>query len=452
MDKIVLLCGKLFCSTTGTVKEKVAVTVEGEKITAICPVEQADTAGCTVYDLGDKFVTPGLIDAHVHTIWDGEVEFMDCINKGTIGDLTIRSMLLAKKDLMAGFTTIRDEGSYGFADIAVRNAIDRGEIDGPRMFVSGEAISSTGGHSDGWLAPQITGKCQSGVIIDGPDAGRRAARYNLKYGADQIKIMATGGVGNPGEPGAIELTFEEMKAILDVANSRGRISSAHAHGAQGIKNAIRAGITSIEHGMLMDDECVELMARHGTYLVPTIIAGQRINENGVAAGLPAEVVEKSVRCLQGHRENLRKCRQAGVKICFGTDAGTINENGVAAGLPAEVVEKSVRCLQGHRENLRKCRQAGVKICFGTDAGTSFNYHGKQAYEFSLMVDFGFTVAQVLQAATATNAQLLGWQDKVGSVEPGKLADIAAFDGDPFADISSMQRCSFVMKGGKVYKA
>ncbi|MBC3515351.1 amidohydrolase family protein [Neobittarella massiliensis] len=405
MDKIVLLCGKLFCSTTGTVKEKVAVTVEGEKITAVCPVEQADTAGCTVYDLGDKFVTPGLIDAHVHTIWDGEVEFMDCINKGTIGDLTIRSMLLAKKDLMAGFTTIRDEGSYGFADIAVRNAIDRGEIDGPRMFVSGEAISSTGGHSDGWLAPQITGKCQSGVIIDGPDAGRRAARYNLKYGADQIKIMATGGVGNPGEPGAIELTFEEMKAILDVANSRGRISSAHAHGAQGIKNAIRAGITSIEHGMLMDDECVELMARHGTYLVPTIIAGQRINENGVAAGLPAEVVEKSVRCLQGHRENLRKCRQA-----------------------------------------------GVKICFGTDAGTSFNYHGKQAYEFSLMVDFGFTVAQVLQAATATNAQLLGWQDKVGSVEPGKLADIAAFDGDPFADISSMQRCSFVMKGGKVYKA
>ena len=197
----------------------------------------------------------------------------------------------------------------------------------------------------------------------------------------------------------------EMKAILDVANSRGRISSAHAHGAQGIKNAIRAGITSIEHGMLMDDECVELMARHGTYLVPTIIAGQRINENGVAAGLPAEVVEKSVRCLQGHRENLRKCRQA-----------------------------------------------GVKICFGTDAGTSFNYHGKQAYEFSLMVDFGFTVAQVLQAATATNAQLLGWQDKVGSVEPGKLADIAAFDGDPFDDISSMQRCSFVMKGGKVYKA
>ena len=405
MDKIVLLCGKLFCSTTGTVKEKVAVTVEGEKITAVCPVEQADTAGCTVYDLGDKFVTPGLIDALVHTIWDGEVEFMDCINKGTIGDLTIRSMLLAKKDLMAGFTTIRDEGSYGFADIAVRNAIDRGEIDGPRMFVSGEAISSTGGHSDGWLAPQITGKCQSGVIIDGPDAGRRAARYNLKYGADQIKIMATGGVGNPGEPGAIELTFEEMKAILDVANSRGRISSAHAHGAQGIKNAIRAGITSIEHGMLMDDECVELMARHGTYLVPTIIAGQRINENGVAAGLPAEVVEKSVRCLQGHRENLRKCRQA-----------------------------------------------GVKICFGTDAGTSFNYHGKQAYEFSLMVDFGFTVAQVLQAATATNAQLLGWQDKVGSVEPGKLADIAAFDGDPFDDISSMQRCSFVMKGGKVYKA
>ena len=405
MDKIVLLCGKLFCSTTGTVKEKVAVTVEGEKITAVCPVEQADTAGCTVYDLGDKFVTPGLIDAHVHTIWDGEVEFMDCINKGTIGDLTIRSMLLAKKDLMAGFTTIRDEGSYGFADIAVRNAIDRGEIDGPRMFVSGEAISSTGGHSDGWLAPQITGKCQSGVIIDGPDAGRRAARYNLKYGADQIKIMATGGVGNPGEPGAIELTFEEMKAILDVANSRGRISSAHAHGAQGIKNAIRAGITSIEHGMLMDDECVELMARHGTYLVPTIIAGQRINEHGVAAGLPAEVVEKSVRCLQGHRENLRKCRQA-----------------------------------------------GVKICFGTDAGTSFNYHGKQAYEFSLMVDFGFTVAQVLQAATATNAQLLGWQDKVGSVEPGKLADIAAFDGDPFDDISSMQRCSFVMKGGKVYKA
>ncbi len=402
MSKVVLKCGKLFDSVSETVKEKVNVVVDGNKIVKVTtdPVDEKD---CKVVDLSDKFVTPGLIDAHVHTMSNGEASFSGDLLTKLDGDYFVDSMLNAQGSLLGGFTTLRDEGSVGFVDISLRNAINAGKVWGPRMVVSGSPVGSTGGHSDNPYRPGNDVKGMS-TIADGPDAARFGARYTFKYGADQVKLMATGGVMSVGdEPGAPDLTEEEMKAAIDIARTHGKLSSAHAHGALGIKYAIRAGVTSIEHGMLMDEECMDMMVEHGVYLIPTIIAAYRIVEHG-------------------------------------------------SRLPAEAVRKAAQCLENHGTNLEMCRKKGVKIGFGTDTGTYYSPHGQQAYEFELMQKYGnFSVTESLVAATKTNAQLLRWWNKVGSVEEGKLADIVAFDGDPYEDISSMCRCTFVMKDGKVYK-
>ena len=277
--KKVIKCGKFFSSVDESVKENIGVVIEGNKIIEIAPISDIKLADVEIIDLSDKFVMPGLIDAHMHVNLSGQTDILPVFSGSTIGDLTLASYVNAKKDLMAGFTTIRDEGGFGFSDVALKNAINKGIVDGPRMLVSGEAIGSTGGHADSSLSPYVTGKSSLGTVIDSPDEGRKAARYNFKYGADQIKVMATGGVLSFGDdPGCPEMTFEEMKAILDVANSRGHISSAHAHGAGGIKMAIKAGITSIEHGMMMDEECIDMMVENGTYLIPTIIAANDVNK------------------------------------------------------------------------------------------------------------------------------------------------------------------------------
>ena len=404
MKRIVLKCGRLFCGVDETVQENMAVTVEDNRIVGVATWKDgcAPTDG-EVVDLSDKFVTPGLIDAHVHVNMNGEPN-TDNLAKLTTGEFALVSMVNAQSDLMAGFTTIRDEGAVGFSDVALRDAINRGMVAGPRMFVSGMAISSTGGHGDSSFGPGVTGGAMAS-IVNSPDEARRAARYTFKYGADQIKIMATGGVMSFGdEPGAPELSLEEMKAALDIANSRGRISSAHAHGAEGIKNAIWAGITSIEHGMLIDDEGMELMKNHGTYLIPTIIAAYQIVEFGKTGALAPWMVKKADLCLQNHGEHLKKMISM-----------------------------------------------GINIGFGTDSGTCFNRHGEQALEFELMTRCGFTPIQTLLAATKVNSRLLKWDDRIGSIEEGKLADIAAFDGDPLKDITAMTRCAFVMKDGVVYK-
>ena len=404
MKKTILKCGLLFRGIDETVEKNMAVTVEDNCIASVAPwVDGAVPADAQVIDLSDKFVTPGLIDAHVHVNMNGEPN-TDSLAKMLTGEFALYSMVNAQKDLMAGFTTIRDEGGVGFSDVALKNAINSGMVVGPRMFVSGVALSSTGGHGDASFAPGVTGGTMAS-IVNSPDEARRAARYTFKYGADQIKLMATGGVMSFGdEPGAPELSLEEMKAALDIANSRGRISSAHAHGAEGIKNAIWAGITSIEHGMLIDDEGMELMKEHGTYLIPTIIAAYRIVEFGKTGALAPWMVEK-----------------------------------------AEL------CLKNHGEHLKKMIAMGINIGFGTDSGTAFNRHGEQAFEFELMTRCGFTPAGALLAATKVNSRLLKWDDRIGSVEEGKLADIAAFDGNPLEDISAMTRCAFVMKDGTVYR-
>lgn len=400
--KKAILCGKLFRPERGDVLHGAIILVQDDKVLEVLDDRSAIPAGFETVDLSDKFVTPGLIDAHVHTSTDGSADTFGAQTTDTAGDIALASLRRAQANLAAGFTTIRDAGSSAFCDVAVRNAITRGDFAGPRMLVSGQCIGSTGGHADSHFSPNVTNTLGTGLIIDSPDEARRAARYNLKHGADFLKFMSTGGVLSRGTTvGAQQLTYEEITAIVEVANMYGVHTATHAHGTNGIKAAVRAGVTSVEHGMMLDDESVSLMVEHGTYIVPTIIAAERIIVNG----------EKN-------------------------------------GMPQWAVSKAKQVLENHRAGLAKCRARGVNIAFGTDAGTPFNYHGKQGYEFELMVSFGFTMTEALTAATLTNSKLLRLSDTIGTLEPGKQADLAAFDGDPFVDVTAMTRCAFVMRAGK----
>ncbi|MBU5420161.1 amidohydrolase family protein [Acetanaerobacterium sp. MSJ-12] len=401
--KQVLRCGHLFDTDTKQFVEGVDLYIDGNKIEALSTGASLKE-GYEVVDLSDKYVLPGLIDCHVHVNMNGEPA-TDYMSKQTIGDSTITAICNAQSDLMAGFTTIRDEGSVFFTDIAVRDAINAGKIDGPRMFCSGIPIGTTGGHADSNFNPYITGDTSMGFIIDSPDEGRKAARKDFKYGADQIKLMATGGVLSFGDdPGAPELTFEEMKAVIDEAKVKGRITSAHTHGAEGIKMAVRAGITSIEHGTMADQEAHDLMLENGTWLVPTLQAPWHIMKNGTQMGIPAPLVEKCGKVMETH---------------FATFA--------------------------------RAYKMGIKIAFGTDTGTPFATHGSQALEFELMVKQGMDPGDAILSATKWAAQLIRWEDRVGALKEGLLADVVAVDSDPLADITALKAVTFIMKDGKVYK-
>ena len=406
MAKKAIKCSKMFDSTTGTVRENVVIYTDGERIEAVLPAAEAKFDGCEVIDLTGKFVTPGLCDCHMHLASNGEGSSMGTAPYQTSGDATLRAVNNIKSDLMAGFTAIRACGDHGFLDVAIRNAVDRGEIPGPRMMVSGCAISSTGGHADSHYNPYIEADAfMSGYAADGPAEMMKAVRYNIKYGADFIKYMSTGGVMSLGTTvGAQQMSFEEMKAICDTAKMYGMTIATHAHGTSGIKDAIRAGVTSVEHGMMMDEEGIELMKEYGTTLVPTLIAAERIVVKGKEIGTPDWAIAK---------------------------ANTVFSH--ATGV------------------FKRCNEEKIPIAFGTDSGTPFNFHGKQAYEFELMCRYGMTPAEALTAATKTGSELMRKSADIGSIEAGKYADIAAFDGDPMEDITAMTRCTFVMKGGEVYK-
>ena len=397
----------MFDSTTSTVRENVVIFTDGERIEAVVPAAEAKFDGYEVIDLTGQFVTPGLCDCHVHLSMNGEANPAVTKPYETIADWTLKSLKTAHLDLMAGFTAIRACGDHGFLDVAIRNAVDRGEIPGPRMMVSGCAISSTGGHADSHYNPYIEADAfMSGYAADGPAEMMKAVRYNIKHGADFIKYMSTGGVMSLGTTvGAQQMSFEEMKAICDTAKMYGMTIATHAHGTSGIKDAIRAGVTSVEHGMLMDEEGIELMKEHGTTLVPTLIAAERIITKGKEIGSPDWMIAKA--------------KQVYDRACH---------------------------------NFRRCLEENIPIAFGTDSGTPFNFHGKQTYEFQLMCENGMTPAQAITAATKTASQLMRKWDDIGSIEAGKFADVVAFDGDPMEDITAMTRCCFVMKGGEVYKA
>ncbi|GAC1695879.1 MAG: amidohydrolase family protein [Gemmatimonadaceae bacterium] len=363
--------------------------------------------GARRIELGDATLLPGFIDAHTHvagrSLGDPGAEM--ALVRDYPSFAAVLGVENVRKTLMAGFTTIRNVGAANFDDMALRKAIVDGYIPGPRMQNAGKALGITGGHCDAnGFRPGLADRGWQDGIANGPDEVRAAVRYQVKYGADVIKTCATGGVLSEGDAvGATQYTFEEMKAMVDEATKLDRRVAAHAHGTAGIKIATRAGVASIEHGSFLDDEGARLMAERGTYLVPTLMAG--------------EASERAVT------------------------------SGVLKGLRAE---KALAAAGAQRNAVRLARIHNVRIALGTDAGVGA--HGANAHEFTLMVERGgLTPMQSLVAGTSAAARLLGWDARIGTLAAGKLADIVAVPGDPLADIRLTEQVSFVMKNGVVYR-
>ncbi len=401
--------GHLFDATSDQLRDNVILVVEGERITGVKPAAQVTIpAGAAVVDLSQDWVLPGLIDCHTHL--EARADKYDPINEVKDTPFTggFAGVVNAERTLQAGFTSVRDVGSQPFFAVDLRRTIDEGFIPGPRVVASGPPLSITGGHGDmNGFAPAVSNMMYPAerdfAIVDGPDEVRHAVRAQIKYGVDVIKILATGGVLSQGDkPGAEQMTYDEMKAAVEEAHRAGRKVAAHAHGTEGIKDAVRAGVDSIEHGSLIDAEGIEMMKAHGTYLVADIYNDDYILGKAVEFGLPKENVDK---------------------------------------------EKMVGRLQ--RENFAKAVTAGVKIAFGTDAGVY--PHGDNARQFHYMVKFGMTPAGAIRAATSSAADLIDRAKDVGTLEAGKYADLIAVSSNPLDKVEVLEHVSFVMKGGKVYK-
>jgi len=411
--KKLILCKLLFTAETEEAFENKAVVVEGNVIKKIADIADIKDRSefDEVIDLSDSFVMPGLFDCHTHIASDGKYEEVRDDNRYSIlpSMYALRGVKRAYADMMAGFTSIRDLGcTPDWADVCVRDAINEGLFPGPRMQCSGLTLNAVGGHGDNRFLPAFTGLGHDNVraIICGPDEARQAARTNFKYGANALKFMATYGIMSRGDdPGPQELTFEEMRAAIEIAEFKGVPSCTHAEGAKGINAAVRAGVTSIEHGIFIDEATCELMAEKGTYLVPTLVALRRSLDNMKPGDYPDDVANK-------------------IK----------------------------QCVAIHAKNMNMAYKKGVKIAFGTDVGSPYLFHGTQAEEFELMVnDAGMKPAHALQAATKYSAENFFWENELGTITEGKLADIIAVKGNPLENISVMRNVSFVMKDGTVYK-
>ena len=405
-QRTILYCGKLVDVKNVKILTEISVVVDSGIITDVSNGYIKANNGDKIIDLKNKTVMPGLIDCHVHLEFQtSPTEFADGFRLNP-ADYAFRSIGYAEKTLMAGFTTVRDVGGSG-VNISLRNAINKGLVKGPNIYTAGKIISSTGGHGDPTTGLNDEFRGDPGIVqgvANGVDECTKAVRERYKEGSDLIKITASGGVLSLEKDGSgAQFSEEEIKAIVQTAKDYGMKVAAHAHGAEAMKRAIRAGVASIEHGTYMNDEDIELFKQYGTYYVPTIIAGKSTADSAKKPGYYPDIIAK-------------KAREVGPLI------------------------------QG---TFAKAYKAGVKIAFGTDAGVYA--HGKNWMEFVYMNEAGMPALEAIKAATVNAADLIGINDKTGVLEKGKAADIIAVDGDPTQDIQVMGKVNFVMKGGIVYK-
>jgi len=382
---------------TGRVLCEQVIRIENGTIVSVA----ARAAGEQVdIDLGDVTLLPGLIDAHVHLVGGEEQTPYEDL-KQTAARAAIEGVANARKTLLAGFTTVRDLGSRDFADVALRDAIAAGSVPGPRMLVAVKSLSATGGHGDNNELPADIHVERYSALADGPDAIRLKVRENVKYGADWIKLLATGGVMSANtDPTMADYTEEEIRVAVVTAADKRRDVAVHAHGSEGIKRAIRAGVRSIEHASMLDDEAIRLAREHGTWLVMNPYTNRYMIDRGAAGGYQPYQLEKAGQVLEMKMASLRKAVSAGLKLAYGTDSGV---------------------------------QA----------------HGLNGRQFAMYVDAGMTPLRAIQSATVVNAQLLRLEGKVGTLKPGAWADIVAVPGDPLADVRALESPVWVMKAGEV---
>lgn len=398
---VAVRAGRLLDGTEAAPIRNAVILIEGDRITAV-GAGLAIPAGYEVVDLSRSTVLPGLIDCHTHITSQSGNYYEDLFRRSPI-DEAVTAHVYARRTLEAGFTTVRNVGAREFIDVALRDAINRGDVVGPRMQVATMAVGSTGGHNDlTGFSPYLRFMGFSG-IADGVDEIRKLIRTEVKGGADLIKVMATAGVlSEEGSVGAPQYSQEEMNAVVQEAAMWGKKVAAHAHGAEGIKRAARAGVASIEHGGMIDEEGVRLLKGRGIYLVPDIYTDEYILLEADHLGLPQKMIEKEKELRKNQLVNWKRAIDAGVKLAFGTDAGVYP-------------------------------------------------HGQNARQFHSLLALGLTPQQVIRMATTNAADLMGWSDRVGSVAPGRYADLIAVDGDPLADVTELERVRFVMKGGVVVK-
>jgi imidazolonepropionase-like amidohydrolase len=405
-QRILIHAGTLIDGRNTRSQKEVTLVVQDNKIVAIQKGYTATRAGEQLIDLKGHTVMPGLIDMHVHLESQTSKDSYSEKFRMSEAEMALRAAQYARATLMAGFTSVRDLGGSGI-NIALRNATERGWVEGPRIFTSGKSIATTGGHADptNGVNRQLMGDPgpEQGVI-NSPEDARKAVRQAYKNGSDLIKITATGGVLSVAKDGSgPQFTQDELAAIIETARDYGMHVAAHAHGKEGMKRAVLAGVTTIEHGTYMDEEVMQLMVERGTYLVPTLTAGRTVADSAAVKGYYPEVV-------------VPKALAIGPKI---------------------------------QDTFSQAYKKGVKIAFGTDAGVFV--HGYNAKEFALMVQGGMPAMEVIQSATLVPARILGMEASLGSIETGKLADIIAVQGDPLRDMKLMEKVSFVMKDGKVVK-
>jgi imidazolonepropionase-like amidohydrolase len=395
---VVVRAGRVLDVKSGRLLANQSIVIEGDRIAS---VGGSAPAGAKIIELPNATVLPGMIDVHTHLTMDPQDHGLQSLTL-SVPRQALKGAKNARTTLLAGFTTVRNVGAYGYSDVALRDAINAGDVLGPRMLVSGPALGITGGHCDNNLLPAKYQATSDGVA-DGVAAVQHKVREVIKYGADLIKVCATGGVMSKGDdPQHSQYTMEELKAIVADAHRLGRRVAAHAHGAEGIRWASEAGVDSIEHGSYLDEAGIAEMKQHGTYLVPTLALEDWLLENMEKIHLPEYAQQKARTIFPIAQKNMARAFASGVKVAMGTDVAVFP-------------------------------------------------HGLNARELAVYVRLGMTPLDAIRTTTVSAADLLGWSDRVGSLDPGKYADLVAVDGDPLQDITTLQRVKFVMKGGTVYK-